>query len=330
MNKKIRFGVIGTNFITDRFLSGALMDERFELSAVYSRQLDKATLFAAKYGVKNVFTNFADMLNFIDAIYIASPNCYHADQAIYFMDRGKHVLCEKALCSNLKEAKAMVAAAKRNNVCFMEAIINILNPNFLALKKALIHIAPLRKYFASYCQYSSRYDKFKQGIIENAFKLELSNGALLDIGIYTIYPMLTLFGKPKTIKASGNKLSTGVDASGSIIFEYESQLEACVIYSKISNSLLPAEIQGEAGTLQLDKINTPRNLTLIDKNNNSSSIDVPHCGNDYFYELKEFIDTITKGEIEHPIASHNNALLVMEVLDEIRQQLGIVYPADIR
>ena len=325
---KIRFGVVGTSDITDWFLAGAELESRFELAAVYSRSYEKGRRFADKYGVIKVFTDFETMAECIDAVYIASPNSCHAGQAIYFMKLGKHLLCEKPLCSNAAEARRMFEAAKENNVLLMEAMVSTLNPNYLALRNNISKIGEIRKYFASYCQYSSRYDKYKAGIIENAFKNELSNGALVDIGIYTIYPMVVLFGRPKSIKASGGILESGVDGAGAAIFDYDG-MEAIINYSKISDSDAPAEVQGEEGSLVLDKINIPRHLWFRPRNGEEQDLSAPHCGDDYYYEIKDFIDLIESGKTAHPINSPENSLIVMEIMDEIRRQIGLVYRADL-
>lgn len=95
----------------------------------------------------------------------------------------------------------------------------------------------------------------------NAFNPELSNGAMMDLGVYTVYPLVVLFGRPKRISATGLKLSTGVDGQGAVNFEYEN-LNATVLYSKIADSFLPAEIQGEKGTFILDRIQTIREVKI--------------------------------------------------------------------
>ena len=324
----MKFGVIGTSDITDRFLVGAKLESRFELAAVYSRSYERGKSFADKYGVKEVFTDFEAMTKSIDAVYIASPNSCHAEQTIYFMERGVHVLCEKPLCSNAMEARRLIKTAKENGVLLMEAMISTLNPNYLALRDNISKIGWVRKYFSSYCQYSSRYDRYKAGVIENAFKKELSGGALLDIGVYTIYPMVVLFGKPKSIKALGEILTSGVDGAGAAIFEYDG-MEAIVNYSKISDSYAPTEVQGEDGSLIMERISTPRHLWLKPRKGKDLDLSTIHCGDDYYYEIKDFIDLIESGKTEHPINSHENSLIVMEIMDEIRRQIGLVYPADL-
>jgi len=209
----IRFGVIGTNWITERFLQAAAENDQFQLAAVYSRTLEKGEAFAAEHGSPRVFTDLEAMLSdgVVDAVYIASPNSFHADQAIRCMNHGKHVLCEKPMASNSLELKRMIEAARSNDVLLMEAMKSTLMPNFRIMKDNLYKIGQIRRYFASYCQYSSRYDAFKEGTVLNAFKPEFSNGSLMDLGIYCIYPMVSLFGRPEYVKATGIMLSSGVD-----------------------------------------------------------------------------------------------------------------------
>ena len=173
--KKIRFGVVGTNNITDWVIAGGRQDERFELVAVCSRTQEKADEFAAKHNIPHTFTSLEEMAKspLIDAVYIATPNYVHAKQSILCMSHGKHVLCEKPFASNADEVKQMIEAAKKYGVLLMEAMIATLNPNFAIVKNHLKNLGTIRRYFASYCQYSSRYDKFKEGIVLNAFKPEL-------------------------------------------------------------------------------------------------------------------------------------------------------------
>ena len=188
---KIRFGIIGTGKIVERFLDVALTHENFELVAMYSRSIEKAEGFGKKYGATEFFDDLNEFAKSkdIDAVYIASPNSLHSYQAILCLENKKHVLCEKPMASNELEVKAMIDAAKKNNVLLMEAMRLTVLPNFLKVKENLHKIGKVRRYFASYCQYSSRYDKYKEGIVLNAFKRELSNGSLMDIGVYCIHPM---------------------------------------------------------------------------------------------------------------------------------------------
>ena len=326
---KARFGVIGTNFIVDKVLEAARLDHRFELTAIYSRTQERADEFAKKHNVPHTFTSLEDMLssNLIDAVYIASPNSRHASQSILCMQHGKHVFCEKPFASNANEVKAMIAAAEKYNVTLMEAMKPTMTPNFSTIKDNLKEIGTIRKYFSCYCQYSSRYDKLKEGVILNAFDPSLSNGAVMDLGVYTIYPMVVLFGRPKKISATGLKLFTGADGQGSVNFEYEG-MDATIMYSKIADSSLPTEIQGEEGTITADRINIINKVTLKKRGGEETIISTPNPTHEYYFEVAEFIDLIQKNERESTINSLENSLITIEIIDEIRKQLEIIYPAD--
>lgn len=325
----IRFGVIGTSEITQIFLKGAKLVEKFKLAAVYSRKEETAREFADKYGVKTIFTSLEEMAKSdeIDAVYIASPNSFHAKQAIIFMKNRKHVLCEKAFASNIKEVEEMIKVAKENNVVLMEAMRTTLTPNFKIVMENIYKLGKIRRYFSSFCKYSSRYDKYREGVVLNAFKRELSNGALMDIGVYTIYPMITLFGEPKEIKATSYMLESGVDGEGSVIFKYD-EMEGSVIYSKISNSYLPTEIQGEEGTMIIDKINEVNSVKIVYKDGNIEELSTNQEEDSMCYEIDEFVNLIINNKKESNINSLENSKIVMKIMDNVRSQIGLEFIAD--
>lgn len=325
----IRFGVIGTNWITKDFIHAAAEHPEFTLAAVYSRTEEKAREFAGQFEVERVFTDLHTMAasNEIDAVYIASPNSLHASQALIFLEQGKHVLCEKAIASNTGELKELIAAARKNGVLLMEALKTTLAPNFRIVSENLHKIGKVRRYFASYCQYSSRYDAYKEGNVLNAFKPEFSNGAMMDIGIYCLYPLVVLFGKPEEVKASGVMLETGVDGEGSIVLKYK-DMDAVVMFSKITDSSLPSEIQGENGRIVLDKINIPEKVEILYRNGETEDLSQDQPNKPMYYEAAEFIELINNGNTESDINSLENSLTVMEIMDEYRRQMGVVFPAD--
>ncbi|MBY0155396.1 Gfo/Idh/MocA family oxidoreductase [Bacillaceae bacterium CLA-AA-H227] len=325
----VRFGVIGTNWITERLLEAANDVEDFKLTAVYSRTISRAEEFASKYGVTKIFTNLKEMAvsQEIDAVYIATPNSYHAEQAILFLQNGKHVLCEKPLAVNATEVARMIQAAKDHNALLMEAMKSTLLPNFKVIQDNLHKIGPIRRYFASYCQYSSRYDKYKEGIVLNAFNPEFANGSLMDLGVYCLYPLITLFGEPKEVKATGIMLDSGVDGEGSVILKYDDK-DAIVMYSKITNSYLPSEIQGEKGSIMIDKIHTAEKVEIHYTDGTVEQLTVDQSHPAMYYEVKEFIELINRGKTESDTNSYKNSYTTIQVLDKVRDEIGLVYQSD--
>lgn len=325
----IRFGIIGTNWITEKFLDAAQQLENFQLSCVYSRTEEKAKEFAEKYGAAVIFTNLEEMAasNEFDAVYIASPNSFHAEQAKLFMDHKKHVLCEKPIASNTAELKSMIASAEHNQVLLMEAMKSTFHPVFQKVKESLPKIGKVRRFIGTYSQYSSRYDAYKEGTVLNAFKPELSNGALMDIGIYCIYPAVYLFGSPERIVTEGYLLETGADGEGTVLLGYP-EMDAVAMYSKISHSALPSEIQGENGSIIIDRISSPVKAVIHYRDGSKEDLFIEQKENTMYYEAKEFISLIEKGSLESSINTYELSVKVMEVLDEARKQIGIKYPAD--
>ena len=219
--KKTRFGIVGTGRISDWVLKGAVMEPRFEAAAVCSRSQESGKAFAEAHGIGKVYTDISEMASDpnIDAIYIGTPNSTHHDLAILCMAHGKHVLCEKPLASNAREVGEMIDVAKANGVMLMEAMISTLCPNFVAARERLAEMGSVRHYFASFCQYSSKYDLVKRIIadednsaVPSSLNPDCCGGALMDIGIYPIYPMVSLFGRPKGINAEVTTCEVPVDA----------------------------------------------------------------------------------------------------------------------
>lgn len=325
----VRFGIVGTNWITERLLNAAQHVGGFELSAVYSRTEEKAKSFAEKYKVETTYTDLEEMAKSdkFDAVYIASPNSLHAEQAIIFLEHGKHVLCEKPLASNEREVDAMFAAAKANDVVLMEAMKSTLMPGFSRIQQHLHKIGKVRRYFASFSKYSSRYDAYKEGTVLNAFNPQFSNGALMDLGVYCLYPLVVLFGKPKEVKATSLMLDSGVDGEGSFICRYD-DMDGVIMYSKISTSYLPAEIEGEEGSILIEKISEPSDISIKYKDGTTEVISEEAEWPSMAYEVKEFIRLIEMGATESELNSYHHSKMTANILDTVRSQVGLMYPAD--
>ena len=322
----IRFGMIGTGKIAEKFWQANRYGKDFELTAVYSRTLERARQFGFQKGQLQYFDDLEAFANSdcIDAVYVASPNCCHYGQVMTLLKAGKHVLCEKPMASNLEQAQEMFAEAEKQNLILLEGMRSIYAPSFQKMIPYMETLGTIRRATLQYCQYSSRYDNYKRGIVENAFKPELSNGALMDIGVYVVSCMIRLFGAPKSIKASGVKLHNGVDGAGTILMEYPDMIGEA-IYSKITDSAMPSQIQGEDASMLIQEIENVKDLRIVRKGV-VQSIHFEQSDNILNYETQEFIKMIKTGMGWEK--SKEITLETMKVLDEARKQLHIVFPAD--
>jgi scyllo-inositol 2-dehydrogenase (NADP+) len=311
----MKFGIIGTNWITDRFIKAALQHPEFSIGAIYSRAEETGKAFAEKHNVQNVYTNMEEMFRSgdIDAVYIASPNAFHAEQSILAMENGIHVLCEKPAVTTVEEMDQVIDASRRYGITFMEAMKSTVTPSFLNLKRNLDKIGTIRRFVFHYNQYSSRYDSYKEGIIENAFKPELGNGAKTDLGVYAIAPIVHLVGEPISVLKNNYLLSTGAEGQGSMILNYDG-FEAVVMYSKISDSFLPSEIQGENGVIEIDKISDPNRVVIKYRDGKTEDISVNHEFDTMYYEVEEFINCVKNRQIESTINTHEISRQVTKLL----------------
>lgn len=324
--KIVRFGIIGSNFIVDRFIKAAKLCENVEITAIYSRDSDKAKRLAIEKGVP---LSFNDLESFsrcqeIDAVYIATPNSLHYQQTIMMLKSGKHVICEKPLASNFIEASKMFQCAKDNDVFLMEAMRPIFHPAYQVIQEKLKEISPIRQVTLSYCKYSSRYNNFKQGIVENAFDPRLSNGSIMDIGCYPIHVMVMLFGRPKEISAMGITLPDSIDGNGNLLANY-GEFIANISYSKITDSYLRNELQGEKGNISFYDVTSPKNICHRVANE-VQEIEIPDLEYDMKYELQTFIEIVQRTEYTDTYQKYS--LETLRLIDEARRQMGIRFPAD--
>ena len=324
----IRFAVIGTNWITRQFVDAAHETGKYKLTAVYSRSLEQAQTFANDYPVEHLFTSLDAMAQSedIDAVYIASPNSLHFPQTKLFLQHKKHVICEKPLASNLHEVEQAIALARENQVVLFEAFKTASLPNFQILQQSLEKVGPVRKAFINYCQYSSRYQRYLDGENPNTFNPAFSNGSIMDIGFYCLASAVALWGEPKQVQASASLLDSGVDAHGIAVLDY-GNFSVTLQHSKVSDSTLPSEIQGEAGALVVEKISECQKVSFIPRGSKAQDLSQPQHINTMLYEAEEFARLVENNEVDHPALEVSR--ITAKVQTEIRRQTGVVFPADV-
>ena len=260
----VRLAVIGTSAITDFFLGGVKLTNRFSLSAVYSRSFDKGTEFALKHGFEKVFTSLEEMARYdgIDAVYIASPNVFHFGQSKLFLENGKSVICEKPATSSFSQLEELISIAEENGVVYTEAIMPVYTPASKILKEEIEKLGKLSLARIDFCQRSSRYDALKRGERVNIFDMSLAAGTLMDLGVYCVYAAVDLFGMPNKILSCADFLECSADGSGAALFIY-SDFTALLSYSKIGQSAIGSEIIGDFGAVKIKSISQYTGISSV-------------------------------------------------------------------
>lgn len=323
----IRLATIGTSKITGKLLNAAAEIDDIQLVASYSRNLETARAFGQQYGAVRFYDRLEDLAadSEVDAVYIASPNSLHHSQAIQMMKAGKHVLCEKSIASNQKEAEEMFQTAKEQQVILLEAMRSVFVPGMEIVKSNLHKLGRIRKATINFCQYSSRYDSFLQGQDHNIFRRECSAGALMDIGVYGVHALLHLFGIPEEVTGYSDMLRGEIDGAGTILAHYPDMV-AEVSYSKITNSKVPSEIQGEKGVMLIHEIHGPGDVRIYGQDGTEEVLCTGETDTSMKYELEYFIRAVQGLE---DVQEHSSrTMAAMALMDTIRRQCGILFPAD--
>ncbi len=323
----IRLGIIGTNFISDTLVDAA-KKTGLCVSAVYSRARETGEAFANRHGIANVFCDLEEFLSsdLINAVYVASPNFCHCPQTLSALEHGKHVLCEKPAAANLADFEKMRKLAEKNRLVLLEAMRPAFDPALDEVRKQIEKCGKLRYAHFEYSQYSSRYDRFKQGEILNAFEPSYSNAAVMDIGVYPINVCVSLFGKPDSVISRSVILENGFEGQGNVILSY-GDMTAEIVYSKITHAVLPSIIRGEDGEVHfgnaLSKIDK---ISFFPRGKGEENVGFSAAENNMIYELSAFCNFVNR-------KADNTQYLdctarTLAIMDEIRRENGIVFPDD--
>jgi predicted dehydrogenase len=258
----------------------------------------------------------------VDAVYVASPNALHAAQVAVLLEAGKHVLVEKSATTTEPEFARLREIASRRGVVLMEASRNGgYDPGVAQVGTLLAQVGPLRQVRFEYAQRSSRYDRFLAGEHVNIFDPAMSAGALMDLGVYCAHLAVELFGSPDHVVAARMcPLRGGIDGAGVVVLGY-GDATVTLAYSKISDSHVGSEIQGEDATIVLDTVADPRSLRLVTRSGVHTEMTVDKPPDNMTCEMVEFHGLVTTGE---DAARWNDVTeRRLRLTDEIRARLGL-------
>lgn len=325
----MKISTIGTGFIVERFLNAVNQVDSAEVYAVYSRTEEKARNLADAFGVGETYTDINSMFSddAYDTVYVASPNSLHYDYVKLALEHGKHVICEKPFTSTLRELEELIALSKKKGLFLFEAVTGIHLPHFKAVDENLDKIGQLKVVQANYSQYSSRYDKLKNGEVTNVFNLEFSGGAMADLNIYNLHFVMKLFGAPNEISYTANKHENGVDTSGVSVLNYDSFFASCV-GSKDSSSENFVLIQGDEGYIHVKGAANTIDVVEIHTGDEIETIDLKQNENNMVAEAEAFAKILDEDDHDQSLRLLNHSVTVMKYFEAARKSAGILYPAD--
>ena len=249
----LRMGILSTANIARQFINGVRASRKIVVTAVASRDADKARVFARDMGVALAHPTYEALLadTAIDAIYNPLPNNLHAEWSIRAVDAGKHVLCEKPLATSPADTRAMFDAAKRNGVLLVEGYPYRAQPQTLKLRELLAVNAIGRVRFI---QASIGFPMNDPSNIR--LNPALAGGALMDAGCYPVSLVQMIAGKrPTRVHAMADWTKSGVDCTLVASLEFADGLLAQISTSFATARHRHAFIVGDAGSISTSYLN---------------------------------------------------------------------------
>lgn len=325
----IRWGILACGKIAEKFADDLVAHVPDGIVyAVASRDLMKAQIFGQKYGATKIFNSYQELVDCpeVDVIYIASPHALHYEHTLLCLEAGKAVLCEKAFAINTTMVQEMIAKSKEKNLFLMEAIWTRFHPS-IAQTLEIIQSGQIGDIVHIVADFG-----FKAVYDEEArlFNPSLTGGALYDIGIYPLFISKLILGNPKEIKAVATFAPTGVDSNTSISLNYENGATASLFSTLNAQTDTTCTIYGSKGKIFLHgRFHETKGLTLEIEGQEAQFFETERLGNGYSYEAQEVQNCLKSGKIESDKLPLQFSLELMELLCEIRQQIGLVYPQEV-
>ena len=324
---KLRWGVLGTGWIAERFVAAAKKLTRQQISAVGSRSAAGAAHFADRFEIPRRHGSYADLVADpeIDVVYVATPHNAHLSCAELALTAGKHVLVEKPLTLNASEAGRLADLATAQHLFCMEALWTFFLPKFDVIRQVLADGA----LGTVHTVLADNGEWFAAG--HRILRPELAGGPLLDLGTYPVSLAVSVLGAPDAVLADGTLAPTGVNGQAAAILR-QGAARSVLHTTLLSNTPNSAVIAGDAATLTIPGVfYRPGPFTVVDSDGSATlTHDEPLIGYDGLaYEAAETARRIAAGETGSPQRPLADSIATLRVMDEIRRQLGVTFAEEL-
>jgi predicted dehydrogenase len=323
----LRWGVLGSGWIAERFVAALHSSTRQRVTAIGSRDAARGGAFAALHGIPRSFSSYQELVDSdeVDVVYVATPHPFHAPDALLALDAGKHVLVEKPLGLSAVEATMIADRARSHNLFCAEAMWTFFLPKFDVIRQLLDDrvLGEVLTVNAEYGEYLPPDHRIHRA--------DLAGGPLLDLGTYPFGLATWAMGKPEQIQAAGRIGAAGVHTQAAAILT-DARGNECVIHTTMRNSTPTiATLMGAKATLTIDgPFYQPGDFRL-------DSLDRAHVlhyreprveHKALYFEAAEVARCISVGALETPLRPLADSVLALTVIDEVRRQIGVVFPGE--
>lgn len=314
---KFRWAYIGNGGIANS-TAKEIIKGNHKIVTVYGRNTEKARSFAQKYGAEPC-NSFEEAVNRedVDGVYIATPHTSHVNYATECLRLKKPVLCEKPVGVSVNDVNTLIEAAVNSRTYFCEAMWTWFSDVALTVKKWVLsgEIGEVKSVVINYAFPGILLNKNSRVLTP-----ETAGGALLDIGIYPITYCYNLFGYPEKIQCRG-KIKNGIDLSETVVLTYKNF--SCTLNMSLCKLKENCLIKGTKGEISLPVFfHMASKATLKNKNGKT----VFNGKTDYITEFDAVAKEIREGKKESSFIPFEATKSCMQIMDECRRQMNLVYP----
>ena len=317
--KTIRFGILGAGYISDRFASVLNTVADVSLTAVATRDAERAQAFAGKHHASKIYTHYEDLIldPAVDIVYVGLTNNRHFDICCTCLENHKAVLCEKPLLLTEKEALELTGLAQQNHTLLMEALWTRCMPVFLTVREWVQSgkIGAVKLIKAGYC-YKADYDPTSR-----LFNPALGGGSLFDVGVYPIDFATGLMAEhPISISGEAEISPSGVDAAAAFSLRFAGGALASLACAFNVEAPLTVEIYGTEGSISADSVCGPMLCERFDSDNQRVERFEERVPDGFIYQIAHCADLFRQGKIECDLIPWADSIATARIYDELRKQ----------
>lgn len=326
-----RWGIVAAGRICNDFadcLNNLPRDEH-QVVAVAGRDVENAKKFAELHRINKVYSTYEALARDpdVEVAYVGSLHPDHYPTLKLLLENGKHILCEKPLTMNRRDTEDICRIAKEKKLFLMEALWSRFLPSYKHMEELL------RNGTIGEVRYLHSTFGYPMGKLSRVFIKKLGGSVLLTLGNYCANIVLQVFGaeRPVKISACGDLAPEGVDQAVAVAMEYSGGRLATFALSGIVKLPGTAEIVGTKGKITLHPpfhaptcVESPAGKVEFQLPPTSVPHNFPNTAG-LRYQAEEVRRCLREGLLESPKMTHQDSLLIAEMLDEILKQVGVEY-----
>ncbi|MCW2131528.1 Gfo/Idh/MocA family protein [Arthrobacter sp. VKM Ac-2550] len=321
----LRWGIAGPGWIGERFAASLQQHTRQIVAAVGSRSQERSGDFAGRFSIPAAYGSYEELAasQDVDIVYVATPHNHHHSVARLALEAGKHVLIEKPIGVDARQAEDIAGLAASRGLLAAEALWTFFLPKYDVVRQ-LLESGALGRLVTVQAEYG---EYFEPG--HRIFDPELAGGPLLDLGTYPLAFISSVLGVPETVHALGTPHPAGVNGQISAVMDFPSGAHAVLNTNLFGFTPTTATIVGTEATLTLDgPFNVPGGFTVRTADGRELRYGEPpgdHVAGLHF-QAAAVARAVAAGKLEVAERPLGESIKTMRLADELRAQLGISFP----